>query len=185
MSQPSVCVKFPENLGNFFSQIPYEALWTNCRNWLFPCKNLKNPPATWNNACFTTKWAYSWHKIPCKSCCFTGCTDTKPTRRESLHFHWTTLGNAGGAVHFRILECVPLFLSSPYNICCTADPNRKREVSICSAAVTDPEEAQLLDYSTLLTFLFACWPEKLRQTLNQAVRRCPGTAEKQVSRNRD
>lgn len=59
-------------------------------------------------------------------------------------------------MHFRILEGVPLFLPSPNSICCTADPSRKGEVSICSAAVTDPEEAQVLDYSALLTFLFAC-----------------------------
>lgn len=60
------------------------------------------------------------------------------------------------AGYFRILEDVPLFLSLPKGICLTADLNRKGKDSICCAAVTDPEEAQVLDYLTLLTFLFAC-----------------------------
>lgn len=57
-------------------------------------------------------------KNPCKSCYFTGYTDTELTSRERLSFLWTTLGHAGSAVDFRSLEDAPLLVSSPNNICC-------------------------------------------------------------------
>lgn len=41
-------------------------------------------------------------KIPCKSCYFTGYTDTELTSRERLSFLWTTLGHAGSASGFQI-----------------------------------------------------------------------------------
>lgn len=53
-------------------------------------------------------------------------------------------------------------------------------------ASCEPEEAKVLNCLTSLPFLFASWPGKLRYgLLTQAVKRCPGTAGKQVSRNRD
>lgn len=53
-------------------------------------------------------------------------------------------------------------------------------------ASCEPEEAKVLNCLMSLPFLFASWSGKLRYgLLTQAIKRCPGTAGKQVSRNRE